>query len=331
MKTAKQAVFLAIFLSGLAGSASAKSWRIADFQDDIVINQNGSAVVTERISLVFVGQWNGIHRMIPIEYPGPGGTNYELFLEVQSVTDGEGSKLKYDSSITNGERDLKIYIPGAVDTTRVVEITYGVRNGTRFFHDYDEFYWNVTGNDWPVPIDHVGATVRFPDSAAGSLRAQAFTGVYGSSERNATAEVNGSEAQFATNAPLPMRGGLTIDVYIPKEVLSEPGALTKFFWFLAGNPIVFLPAVTFTGMFLLWWYKGRDPDPGMSVAPMYEPPPGISPAEAGTLLEDRIHPRDITSTMVDLAVRGYIKIEETAEKVLLFTHKDYIFHLLKPR
>jgi len=35
--------------------------------------------------------------------------------------------------------------------------------------------------------------------------------------------------------------------------------------------------------------------------------------------------------MVDLAVRGYIKIEETAEKVLLFTHKDYIFHLLKPR
>src|SRR5581483_11320024 len=51
----------------------------------------------------------------------------------------------------------------------------------------------------------------------------------------------------------------------------------------------------------------------------------------GTLLDDSIHPRDITSTMVDLAVRGYIKIEETAEKVLLFTHKDYIFHLLKPR
>ena len=84
-------------------------------------------------------------------------------------------------------------------------------------------------------------------------------------------------------------------------------------------------------MFLLWWYKGRDPDPGISVAPMYEPPSEISPAEAGTLLDDRIHPRDITSTVVDLAVRGYLKIEETAEKVLVFTHKDYIFHLLKPR
>ena len=331
MKILTKTVLLALLACVLTELSAAKSWRIADFHDDITIDRNGSAVVTERISLAFVGQWNGIHRLIPIEYPGPSGTNYELFLAVQSVTDGEGGKLQYESSITNGERDLKIYIPGAVDKTRIVEITYRVRNGTRFFKDYDEFYWNVTGNDWPVPIDHAGATVRFPDSATGSLRAQAFTGVYGSHERNATAEVNGSETQFATIAPLPMRGGLTIDVYVPKEILSEPGALTKFLWFLGGNPIVFLPVVTFAGMFLLWWYKGRDPDPGMSVAPMYEPPAGISPAEAGTLLEDRIHPRDITSTMVDLAVRGYIKIEETAEKFLLFTHKDYIFHLLKPR
>src|SRR5579871_4088076 len=128
-----------------------------------------------------------------------------------------------------------------------------------------------------------------------------------------------------------MRGGLTIDVYIPKGILTPPGPITRFFWFLVGNPIVFLPLVTLVVMFSLWWYKGRDPDPGISVAPMYEPPPGISPAEAGTLLDDSIHPRDITSTMVDLAVRGYIKIEETSEKVLLFSHKDYVFHLLKPR
>ena len=58
-------------------------------------------------------------------------------------------------------------------------------------------------------------------------------------------------------------------------------------------------------------------------------PTGISPAEAGTLLDDRIHPRDITSTIVDLAVRGFLKIEETDEKGLLFHHKDYIFHLLQ--
>ena len=288
-------------------------------------------MVTERITLVFDGEFHGIHRTIPIEYPGPNGTNYELFLTVTSVTDGSGGKLKYDSSTSSGARDLKIYIPDAVDATRTVEITYRVRNGTRFFDDHDEFYWNVTGNDWPVPIDRVAATVRFPSAAAGSLRAQAFTGVYGSTERDATSTVDGAQAQFETNNPLPMRGGLTLDVYIPKDILKEPGSLTKFFWFIGGNPIVFLPLVTLAGMFTLWWYKGRDPDAGVSVAPMYEPPAGISPAEAGTLLDDSIHPRDITSTIVDLAVRGYIKIEETSEKTLIFTHKDYLFHLLKPR
>ena len=65
---------------------------------------------------------------------------------------------------------------------------------------------------------------------------------------------------------------------------------------------------------------------------MYEPPPGFTPAEAGTLIDDSVHPRDITCTLVDLAVRGYVKIEETVDTTLLvFHHKDYIFHLLKPR
>ena len=315
----------------LPGAASAKSWRVADFHTDITVERDGSALVTERISLVFVGEWHGIYRKIPIEYPGPSGSNYELFLEVRSVTDGSGGKLKHESSVSNGFRQLKIYVPDAVDAERTVVIAYTVRNATRFFKDYAEFYWNVTGNDWPVPIDHASATVHFPGPAAGSLRAQAFTGVYGSTQRDATATVDGADVHFETTDALPMRGGLTIDVYIPQGILREPSALTKFLWFLGGNPVLFLPLVTLLGMLLVWWYKGRDPDPGMSVAPMYEPPPGISPAEAGTLLDDSIHPRDITSTMVDLAVRGYIRIEETAEKVLLFTHKDYVFHLLRPR
>jgi len=322
---------LALLVCVFTGAAEAKSWRVSDFQDHIVVSQDGSALVTERITLIFEGEFHGIHRTIPIEYPGPNGTNYELFLSVTSITDGSGGKLKYESSTSGGARSLKIYIPDAVDASRTVEITYRVRNGTRFFNDQDEFYWNVTGNDWPVPIDHASATVRFPLFAAGSLRAQAFSGVYGSKQRDASSKVDGAQAQFETTSPLPMRGGLTIDVYLPKEILKEPSALTRVFWFLGGNPVVFLPLVTFVGMFAVWWYKGRDPDPGMSVAPMYEPPSGISPAEAGTLLDDSIHPRDITSTIVDLAVRGYLKIEETAEKVVIFTHKDYVFHLLKPR
>src|SRR5208282_4987466 len=324
-------LFVAVWLLVSSSPLLAKSWHVSDFDDTITVSPDGSAAVQERITLVFEGEWHGIHRFIPVEYPGPRGTNFTLFLNVTAVTDGNGNNLKYEASTSNGFRDLKIYIPNAVDATRTVEIDYAVRNGTRFFEDHDEFYWNVTGNDWPVPIDHATALVSFPAAASGSLRAQAFTGVYGSSRQDATADIRGSDVSFETAHPLPMRGGLTIDIYIPKGILQEPSAFTRLVWFLGSNPIVFLPFWSLAVMFVLWWRWGRDPDPGISVAPMYEPPAGISPAEAGTLLEDKIHPRDITSTLVDLAVRGYVKIEETHEKVLVFTHKDYIFHLLKPR
>jgi hypothetical protein len=323
-----KAAAVCLFFLVFATSVAAKSWRVADFRGNISVHEDGSADVHERITLAFVGEWHGIHRFIPVEYPGPQGTNYTLFLNVTAVTDGNGGKLKYQSSTGNGLRDLKIFIPDAVDTNRTVEIDYTVRNGMRFFEDHDEFYWNVTGNDWPVPIDHASSLATFPDSAAGSLRAQAFTGVYGSAERGASAEVRGSEVSFETNNPLPMRGGMTIDIFIPKGILKEPGAFTRFIWFLGSNPVVFLPFSTFAVMLTLWWYKGRDPDPGLSVAPMYA---GMTPAEAGSLLDDTIHPRDITCTLVDLAVRGFVKIEEVDDKGIVFHHKDYIFHLLKPR
>jgi len=314
--------------------AQARNWRITDFNDTISIAADGTAMVSEKITLAFTGQWHGIHRTIPVEYPGPQGINYTLFIDIMGVTDENGNKLKYDSSKSGAYRDLKIYIPDAVDATRVVNIDYSVRNGVRFFDSnndsYAEFYWNVTGNDWPVPIDHASAFVALPENAAGGLRAQAFTGAYGSKQSEATAEVKGADVTFETTRELSMRSGVTIDIYIPQGVLTAPSAMTKLDWFLNSNPIVLLPVLTLVVMFALWISVGRDPSTGVSVAPQYEPPKGLSPAEAGTLIDDTIHPRDITCTIVDLAVRGYIKIEEKVDTFLVFHHKDYLFHLLKP-
>lgn len=323
-------VFVLLLVAGLPAQAQQRSWRIAHFQSNIAVMQDGTMVVTEHIGLVFIGEWHGIHRTIPLEYPGPHGSNYTLFLKVRSVTGEDNSDLKYESSVKNGFRDLKIYIPGAVDTTKEVEIQYEVANGIRFFNDYDELYWNVTGNDWPVPIDDAAGFVLFPANAAGQLRAQGFTGVYGSHDTEVTTKVDGNQVNIETANPLPMRGGLTIDVYIPKGILKEPNSFTRLGWYLKSNPIVFLPIVAFAVMFSMWWYKGRDPEAGISVAPMYSPPKDMSPAEAGSLIDDSVDPRDITSTIIDLAVRGYIHIEEKTQKVLFFSNTDYIFKLLKP-
>ncbi len=320
---------LAILCLIVATPAFAREWHIQRFASNIVVAQDGTTTVDENLAVVFNGEYHGIYRDIPLEYPGPHGSNYELFLNVIAVTDGFGHQLKYESSTRNGSRHLKIYVPGAVDTTKMVEIKYSVKNAVRWFDSHDELYWNVTGNDWPVPIDSASAIILFPPGATGNLRAQAFTGGYGSQTQDATVVVNGNVAKLQSNDSLMMREGLTADVYITKGVLTEPSKLTFAAWFLRSNTIVLLPVWAFVVMFFLWWSKGRDPKPDISVAPMYEPPKGMTPAEVGSLVDDSVHPRDITSTLVDLAVKGYIKIEETDSKGVFFSHRDYIFHSLK--
>jgi uncharacterized membrane protein len=308
--------------------AWARNYHISKFNSNIHVAEDGSARVEEQITFVFSGEYHGIYRDIPVDYPGPSGSNYTLFVTILSVTDDSGDKLKVEKKTTGGFLHLKIYVPGATDATRTVNIEYSVANGTRFFEDHDEFYWNVTGNDWPVPILEATAIIFFPAEASGKLRAQASEGIYGSNQR-AIASVEGPSASFATTGPLPMRGGLTADVYIEKGVLHQPGALARFFRFVRSNPVLTLPLWAFAVMFPLWWMKGRDPDPGMSVAPMYEPPEKMGPAEVGTLIDGSVDPRDITSVLVDLAVRGYVKIVETQHKGFLSSTKDYEFHLLK--
>jgi len=324
---------LLLSLMILCGSAlvhaQQRSWRISDFSADIEVHKDGSADVNERISFVFIGSFHGIHRYIPVDYTGPEGSNYSLFLKVQKVTDEEGQALKCSSKSQNGFRVLTIMIPGASDTSKRIHIIYSISNATKFFDDHDEFYWNVTGNGWSVPIDAAAAYVRFPPDAEGKLRAQSFAGVFHSSEK-AMADIQGSNVMAQTLNPLPARGGLTVDVFLPKGVLDSPGPFTRATWFLGSNPIILLPIFAFVVMFSLWWNKGRDPHAGLSVAPMYEPPKGMSPAEVGTLIDDSTDPRDITAILVDLAVRGYIKIrEEQVAQLIVFKKKDYVFVQVK--
>jgi uncharacterized membrane protein len=310
--------------------AWARNYHISKFNSTIHVEEDGSARIEEQITFVFSGEYHGIYRDIPVDYPGPSGSNYTLFIKVGAITDDSGATLKVEKKSSGGFLHLKIYVPGATDATRTVNIEYSVANGTRFFEDHDEFYWNVSGNDWPVPILEATSIIFFPAEASGKLRAQASEGVYGSNQR-AMAQVEGPSASFATTGPLPMRGGLTADVYIEKGVLHQPGALARFFRFVRSNPVITLPLWAFAVMFPMWWLKGRDPDPGMSVAPMYEPPEKMGPAEVGTLIDGSVDPRDITSVLVDMAVRGYVKIVETQHKGFLSSTKDYEFHLIKNR
>jgi uncharacterized membrane protein len=83
-------------------------------------------------------------------------------------------------------------------------------------------------------------------------------------------------------------------------------------------------------MFWLWWTRGRGPE-RQAIAVQYEPPDKLTPGECGTLVDNEAAMRDITATLVDLAVKGYLTIEQRDESHLLgLSHsKEYIFHLKK--
>ena len=86
--------------------------------------------------------------------------------------------------------------------------------------------------------------------------------------------------------------------------------------FFRSNWPLFLPVVAFFIMFWLWWTRGRDPARG-SIAVQYEPPDKLTPGECGTLVDDEAAMRDITATLVDLAVKGYLTIEQKDESQML--------------
>ena len=323
-------LFLAVF-SLFASAASARELRIEKFDSEIVVSPKGTIDVTETIQVQFIGSWNGLYREIPVEYVTPQGLNYTLFLNVKGVTDENGHALKFESSRERHYRKLKIYVPGARDVRKTLVIAYSVSDALRFFEDHDELYWNVTGDEWDVPVQAASARVVLPEGTTG-IRVNVFTGAYRSRAQEADFEIVGNGVEVRRRQPLGYHEGLTIAVAFDKGLVHEPTALDKAALFLRSNWPFGLPVIVFVLMFYLWWTRGRDPRL-RPIAAQYEPPDQLTPGEAGTLVDNSADMRDITSTIVDLAVRGYLMIEEhQKDRMLGLIHdKDYNFILRKDR
>src|SRR5229473_3050312 len=323
-------LFLALFPL-LVSAAGARELRIEKFHSEIVVSPKGVIDVTETIQVQFIGSWKGLYREIPVEYVTPQGLNYTLFLNVRRVTDENGNSLKFETSRERHYRKLKIYVPGGQDTRKTLAIEYTVSDALRFFEDHDELYWNVTGDEWDVPLQAVSARVVLPEDTTG-IRVNVFTGAYRSRAQEADFEIAGNGVEVRTRQPLGYHEGLTIAVAFDKGFVHEPTALDKVSLFLRSNWPLGLPVIVFVVMFYLWWTQGRDPRL-RPIAAQYEPPDQLTPGEAGALVDESANMRDITATLVDLAVRGFLVIEEQKKDHLggLWSDKDYRFILQKDR
>ncbi len=342
-----------VFLAGPPNALAAQERQlfIEDFDSEIVVQPDGSYQVTETLRIRFEGSWNGLERELFFDHETAEGRRTRFQLELGEITDDAGTPLQVDESGIRRGIGLRIWVPGASDAVRTVVIRYTVRNGLRHFGElppvddegtrpsvdpdevWDELYYDVTGHGWRVPIEASRARVRLPEGLE-VTGAWGYTGADGSTEQAVEITGSGREVEIESTRTFAPGEGLTVSVTWPAGVIPRTTGISA-----ARDTLVMrwpygLPLVALVAMLGLWMTRGRDPFRG-SVMVEYHPPEGLSPAEVGTLIDHKAEMHDISATLVDLAVRGYIRIEETESEsgLAIFGasgRKEYIFHQRKP-
>lgn len=210
-------------------------------------------------------------------------------------------------------------------------IIYETDRQLKLLKDFDELYWNVTGNSWSFKIDAASCTLIIPKGAA-ALSSKCYTGAQSDS---AHADCNISQITkgdsvvivFKTTKPLKPNTGFSVATSWPKGFIkNEPTLWQNIKYYVWNNkavfflPIAALLAVIFC--FLFWLKYGRDPERG-SIYPLFEPPAGYGPAALGYIYKQKFSQKLTAATMVDAAVRNKIKIDVERDG-LIFKHNEYI-------
>ncbi len=319
-------LLLAPWGGGAGASAAERELKLTDFQMQAVVERSGAVQVRETLTARFDGSWNGLVRQIPLLARRPAGLE-PLGLRLISITDPEGKPYRYERSHPGSDLKLKIFIPGAENASRTAVITYRLQRGLRSYPDHDEFNWNVTGNAWEVPIERASVQVRLPPAVA-QLHASVYTGPRGAQEHDATLEIGDNTVSSATTRRLEPGEGLTLAVGFAKGLVPAPSALTQAIDWWQGRLALLLPLLSGVVLSRIWWAIGRDPALG-SVPVVYEPPEGLPAAVLGSLVEQQVSGSALGATLVELAVKGQLRIEQQQQRLLFLTlGKRYLFTLL---
>ncbi len=333
-----------------AGTASAgTSEGIRNYEIEMTIKKSGVLKVRETIDYDF-GDFavnkHGIFRKIPVrfDFAKKEDTDRVYEVDVVSVEGSEGTPDQFTTSEYRegsvGYLELKIGDPDTtVEGEHTYEIVYRVTGALNGFEDHDELYWNAVGDEWGVIIDRATATV---DAPAGITQVACFTGAYGSTLPCERASSDGSTAGFAETDLFPFNA-MTVVVAIPKGIVPTPKPILEERWTVgrafeltpvsggvAGGLLLFGVG----GYVLAFQRFGRDrrfqgsavdqafgtaegPDEatpliaGHTETPVeFVPPDNLRPGQIGTLVDFHANPLDVTATIVDLAVRKYLVIEE---------------------
>lgn len=325
---------IAFLLSLLAAFPALAQERFSNYDVSIRINQDSSLSVTEKIEarVENISIRRGIIRSFPVQYEDKNGRTVTVGFDAAMVTlDGNAVpwQIEEDGRYVHmriGDRN-KIIAPGF----HTFVISYTTTKQVGFFEQHDELYWNVTGNQWTFPIDHAVCRVALPGKnfGEGYNSVEWYVGAYGEKGEKSDAKL-GRDNSVSTTGVLNPGEGLTVVYTWPKGLVTPPPPPKKDNETAQGTAgAVTLAAVA--AWFAFAWNKwGKDPVK-KSVIPLFYPPNGESPAQLRYARDLKTDKTAFAATILNIAVKGALRVEEGERKQGLFTSSpgDYTLRRLE--
>lgn len=224
-----------------------------------------------------------------------------------------------------------------VQTYRVEMTVDGWVNPANARHSGDELYWDVIGAGWEVPLSDLSVTVTGPAPVEGVA---CFVGPEGATTPCGSATSSGRSATFTQDTVVVGDRLTTVtgwpggtfpgvrpllqerpDPVLPLRPVTPGGAAAVVLALVGGGLVIGRVRRTGRDRAYLGLTPGLRPADGQGtatgprdhrapVAVQFQPPEGVRPGELGTLVDQKADPVDVTATIIDLAVRGWLRIEE---------------------
>lgn len=306
MKTRQFAFFVILLLILPFSVFAASGYDILEMHSDLTITPEGVYAVDERIVMDFHEPLHGFYRVLPVEYLFADSNRPDVRVRVSKVKASDTlSVMREGSYVTIRVGDADRTVTGVRDYA----ISYRYDIGADPHAGYDEFYFNIVGEDWEVPIERFSFAITFPFPIDRD-RISFSRGVWGTRTAEGLTWQLSADRTLITGTSTTLEPGesITVRVEMPEGYFVE-----RTDW-QARYKIPFL-LVSLVLVFLAWlsWHRyGKDKD--LIIVPRYSPPEGMSPLDVGYIIDGSLDPRDVTSMIFYWADKGCLTIVEEGKK-----------------
>lgn len=315
--------------------------RIRSYAIEMVLRRDASMRVQETIVYDFgAGRRPGITRDIPVHYPFDA--QQRRVYPVDHVRASSPSGAPHELEIFEGPTmSLRIGDPDReVTGIQTYVLSYDVHGVVNSLPDHQELSWNPVGDQWAVPVSEARVTVEGPGRIEDARCSRGTRGSVDVCEQR----LDPTGAVTFTAHELGARQGMTVIASFPAGTFPGAQPILEPVWSPGQAFTVDAATLGVTGVVLLLLvggvlgavatrgrderYLAADPVPttpqrtgAVARVPLRrrepvherpEPPASLRPGQMGTLLDERANVVDVTATIVDLAVRGFLRIEEVA-------------------